>query len=54
MAEAITTALGQARLDSPQDIDYVNAHGSGTKQNDRHETAAVKRSSRRARLQDAR
>ena len=25
-------------------IDYVNAHGSGTKQNDRHETAAVKRS----------
>ncbi len=43
MAEAITDALGQARLD-PTGIDYVNAHGSGTKQNDRHETAAFKRS----------
>ncbi|MFH8699419.1 beta-ketoacyl-[acyl-carrier-protein] synthase family protein [Streptomyces chartreusis] len=43
MAEAITAALGQARL-RPDDIDYVNAHGSGTRQNDRHETAAVKRS----------
>ncbi|CAL9327122.1 beta-ketoacyl-[acyl-carrier-protein] synthase family protein [Streptomyces sp. SudanB182_2057] len=41
MAAAITAALGQARL-RPDDIDYVNAHGSGTKQNDRHETAAVK------------
>jgi act minimal PKS ketosynthase (KS/KS alpha) len=43
MAEAITHSLAQARLD-PTDIDYVNAHGSGTKQNDRHETAAFKRS----------
>ncbi|KDN73572.1 beta-ACP synthase [Streptomyces olindensis] len=43
MARAIDTALGQARLD-PSLIDYVNAHGSGTRQNDRHETAAVKRS----------
>jgi minimal PKS ketosynthase (KS/KS alpha) len=43
MSRAIDTALAQARLD-PEDIDYVNAHGSGTKQNDRHETAAVKRS----------
>ncbi|MGW1818443.1 beta-ketoacyl-[acyl-carrier-protein] synthase family protein [Streptomyces sp. NPDC002125] len=42
MAEAINTALGHARLDGSQ-VDYVNAHGSGTKQNDRHETAAVKR-----------
>jgi act minimal PKS ketosynthase (KS/KS alpha) len=25
-------------------VDYINAHGSGTKQNDRHETAAFKRS----------
>jgi minimal PKS ketosynthase (KS/KS alpha) len=42
MAEAIRAALAQSRL-SPDDISYVNAHGSGTKQNDRHETAAVKR-----------
>jgi minimal PKS ketosynthase (KS/KS alpha) len=41
MAAAITDALGQARL-NPEDVDYVNAHGSGTKQNDRHETDAVK------------
>ncbi|MFE6103569.1 beta-ketoacyl-[acyl-carrier-protein] synthase family protein [Streptomyces laurentii] len=43
MAEAIRFALDEARLD-PTAIDYVNAHGSGTKQNDRHETAAFKRS----------
>lgn len=43
MAEAIRVALDDARVD-PSDIDYVNAHGSGTKQNDRHETAALKRS----------
>ncbi|WP_090801855.1 beta-ketoacyl-[acyl-carrier-protein] synthase family protein [Asanoa ishikariensis] len=43
MAEAITDALGQARLD-PTAVSYINAHGSGTKQNDRHETAAFKRS----------
>ncbi|WP_410537955.1 beta-ketoacyl-[acyl-carrier-protein] synthase family protein [Streptomyces sp. KL2] len=43
MAEAIRVALDEARL-APEDIDYVNAHGSGTKQNDRHETAAFKKS----------
>nr|APD72107.1 type II polyketide synthase 2 [Streptomyces sp.] len=43
MAQAIDSTLDQARLD-PTLIDYVNAHGSGTRQNDRHETAAVKRS----------
>jgi act minimal PKS ketosynthase (KS/KS alpha) len=43
MAEAIRAALEQARLPAT-DIDYINAHGSGTKQNDRHETAAFKRS----------
>ncbi|GAA2326632.1 beta-ketoacyl-[acyl-carrier-protein] synthase family protein [Streptomyces caniferus] len=43
MAEAINRALGHARIDATQ-VDYVNAHGSGTQQNDRHETAAVKRS----------
>ncbi|MFJ8686745.1 beta-ketoacyl-[acyl-carrier-protein] synthase family protein [Micromonospora wenchangensis] len=43
MAEAIRVAMAEARVDA-DDIDYVNAHGSGTKQNDRHETAALKRS----------
>lgn len=42
MAESITQAMEQARL-NPGDIDYISAHGSGTKQNDRHETAAYKR-----------
>ena len=43
MAEAISTALAEAAM-NPEEIDYINAHGSGTKQNDRHETAAFKRS----------
>jgi minimal PKS ketosynthase (KS/KS alpha) len=42
MAEAIEEAMRQGDL-KPEDIDYINAHGSGTKQNDRHETAAYKR-----------
>ncbi|CAG6390887.1 beta-ketoacyl-[acyl-carrier-protein] synthase family protein [Streptomyces cocklensis] len=43
MAEAIRVALDEARM-NPEQIDYINAHGSGTKQNDRHETSAFKRS----------
>lgn len=43
MAEAIRRAMHAARL-NPDEIDYVNAHGSGTRQNDRHETAAFKHS----------
>ncbi|WP_413808678.1 beta-ketoacyl-[acyl-carrier-protein] synthase family protein [Streptomyces sp. OE57] len=43
MAEAITAALDEARAPA-QEVDYINAHGSGTRQNDRHETAAFKRS----------
>jgi minimal PKS ketosynthase (KS/KS alpha) len=43
MSRAIDHALDHARVNRT-DVDYVNAHGSGTKQNDRHETAAVKRS----------
>ncbi|WP_306335291.1 beta-ketoacyl synthase [Streptomyces sp. KL118A] len=43
MAEAIRLALEEARINAEQ-IDYINAHGSGTKQNDRHETAAFKHS----------
>ncbi|MYW65842.1 beta-ketoacyl-ACP synthase II [Streptomyces sp. SID8379] len=41
MGQAITAALDEARL-APEAVDYVNAHGSSTKQNDRHETAAFK------------
>jgi len=43
MAEAIRVALAGAKLNA-SDVDYINAHGSGTKQNDRHETAAFKAS----------
>lgn len=43
MAEAIVTAMRGARVD-PGQIGYISAHGSGTKQNDRHETMAFKRS----------
>lgn len=43
MAEAIRVAMDRARL-GPDRIGYINAHGSGTRQNDRHETAAFKAS----------
>ncbi|MFB7939673.1 beta-ketoacyl-[acyl-carrier-protein] synthase family protein [Streptomyces sp. NPDC056049] len=43
MAEAIDAALAEARIDATA-LDYINAHGSGTKMNDRHETGAFKRS----------
>lgn len=43
MADAISGALAQGRID-PSQIGYVNAHGSSTTQNDRHETAALKAS----------
>jgi 3-oxoacyl-(acyl-carrier-protein) synthase len=42
MTDAIRDAMRQGET-RPEDIDYINAHGSGTKQNDRHETAAYKR-----------
>jgi minimal PKS ketosynthase (KS/KS alpha) len=41
MALAISSALAQGQLD-PHDVSYISAHGSGTRQNDRHETAAFK------------
>ena len=41
MTEAIKDAMAQGGT-RPEDIDYINAHGSGTKQNDRHETGAYK------------
>lgn len=43
MAEAIRVALARAKVGAAA-VDYINAHGSGTKQNDRHETAAFKTS----------
>ncbi|WP_028936628.1 beta-ketoacyl-[acyl-carrier-protein] synthase family protein [Pseudonocardia spinosispora] len=41
MAEAIRHAMSDARC-APEQVDYINAHGSGTAQNDRHETGAFK------------
>lgn len=41
MADAIRAALDEARL-NPVDIDYISAHGAGTRHNDRHETNALK------------
>lgn len=43
MSAAINDAMARSGLGA-DDVDYVNAHGSGTKQNDLHETGAVKRS----------
>lgn len=37
---AMRTALNSAQL-KPNEIDYINAHGSGTQQNDTTETAAI-------------
>jgi 3-oxoacyl-[acyl-carrier-protein] synthase II len=41
-ARAIELALADAEL-GPEDVDYVNAHGTGTELNDRVETLALKR-----------
>ncbi|MDG6101816.1 beta-ketoacyl-[acyl-carrier-protein] synthase family protein [Dactylosporangium aurantiacum] len=43
LSAAIDDALDKARVDV-SGIDYINAHGSATKQNDLHETNAYKRS----------
>jgi len=42
MVRAISGALADARLD-PSDVQYVNAHGTGTAANDETETKAIKR-----------
>lgn len=38
---AMQEALGDASL-APQDIHYINAHGTGTRENDGNETSAIK------------
>ncbi len=40
-ARAMTKALEEAGVD-PSEVDYVNAHGTSTPLNDRHETKAIK------------
>jgi 3-oxoacyl-[acyl-carrier-protein] synthase II len=40
-AEAMRLALVDARLE-PEEVDYVNAHGTSTQANDSNETAAIK------------
>ncbi|MER6597424.1 beta-ketoacyl-[acyl-carrier-protein] synthase family protein [Streptomyces parvus] len=42
LGEAVKDVMAQARL-NPEDLGYISAHGSGTQQNDRHETAAYTR-----------
>jgi nodulation protein E len=42
MVRALESALADSRL-SPKDIQYVNAHGTGTAANDEAETRAIKR-----------
>lgn len=41
-ARAIKEALREAKVD-PEDVDYINAHGTSTRLNDQMETMAVKR-----------
>jgi 3-oxoacyl-[acyl-carrier-protein] synthase II len=41
-AVAMTNALNEAEA-KPEDVDYINAHGTSTKLNDRSETEAIKR-----------
>ena len=41
-ATAMTMAMNDARM-NPEDIDYINAHGTSTKLNDKIETLSMKR-----------
>ncbi|HEU0118056.1 MAG TPA: beta-ketoacyl-[acyl-carrier-protein] synthase family protein [Alphaproteobacteria bacterium] len=41
-SRAVTNAMEDAKL-SPDDIDYINAHGTGTRINDLTETAAIRK-----------
>lgn len=40
-ARSMSAALSNAGL-KPEDVDYINAHGTSTDQNDKYETAAIK------------
>ena len=42
VAEMMKAALARARV-KPEEVDYVNAHGTGTALNDRTETIALRR-----------
>ena len=52
-AQAMQAALDKAGW-QPQDVDYINAHGTSTPLNDRMETKAIKSRFRRGRRQDCR
>ena len=41
-SRAMEQALAESKL-APKEIDYISAHGTGTKSNDLHETTAVKK-----------
>jgi minimal PKS ketosynthase (KS/KS alpha) len=41
LGNTLEKALGLSRI-NPEEVDYINAHGSSTPQNDRNETAAFK------------
>ncbi len=41
LARALRRAMKKAEI-TPEDVDYINAHGTSTKFNDRDETAAIK------------
>jgi nodulation protein E len=41
-AKALRSALADARM-NPEEVDYINAHGTGTPANDPTETAAIRR-----------
>ena len=42
-ARAMKIAIADAGL-QPEDIDYINAHGTSTRYNDKYETMAIKES----------